>query len=64
MLSVQCINFFFRKISPNYSDEPNVPIGTNGVCTPLSHQKVNILVKNQMLEKKPYLMLVSHFEMI
>ena len=44
-----------------YFDEIYVPLETNGVHMRSSYQKLNV---PQMLDKKPYLMLVPHFETI
>ena len=59
--SLRSIYKFFAKNCPNYFDEIHVPLETNGVHTRSSYQKLNAPYRRQMLEKKPYLMLVPHF---
>ena len=52
---------FFTKNCPNYFDEIYVPLETNGVHTRSSYQKLNAPHQRQILDKKPYLMLVPRF---
>ena len=52
---------FFAKNCPNYFDEIHVPLETNGVHTRSSYQKLNAPHQRQILDKKPYLMLVPRF---
>ena len=54
-------NFLLRNY-PNYFDEIYVPLETNGVHTRSSYQELVVPHrKKKMLDKKPYLMLVSDF---